>query len=39
MGKHIILVSVMINPKQGDEYSIHFQMEVTPFPGLPIDLL
>ena len=39
MGKHIILVSVMINPKRGDEYSIHFHMGVAPFPGLPIDLL
>ena len=39
MGKHIILVSVMINPKRGDEYSIHFHMGVARFPGLPIDLL
>ena len=39
MGKDIILVYVMINPKRGAEYSIHFHMEVAPFPGLPIDLL
>ena len=39
MDKHIILVSVMINPKRGDEYSIHFLIEVAPFPGLPTDPL
>ena len=39
MGKHIIMVFVMINPNRGDEYFIHFHMEVAPFPGLPIDLL